>query len=151
MHGIVLLRPEKPESRDGDDQDAPRLEVLRRPPNGAGVVRDVLEDVEHGEDVERSGQRLRDRVLNDSKCIASLLAKMGDGALVSLRAEHVAEAREHRQVATARAAHLGDAAATGYRRRTEMRDGVPDDVAARPPPPMSVLDGGVNLVLGSLH
>ena len=93
---LVVLGPEKWECRHRDDRDAAGLELSRHPAKGCAVVLDVLQDVEHAENVEEARERLGDGMVHYGKSLSMLPAQIADGIRVALGAEHVAEACEHR-------------------------------------------------------
>jgi len=151
MHCIVLLGPQELERRHGDYENAAWGKVLRRPPHGATIVLDMLEHVEHREQIEGPRKGLGNRVLHHAELTPVLLAKELDRARVPFGAQHIAETRKHREVAAARTSDLGDPQAFTWRRRQESRDHLRKDLATRAPPPMTVFDRRMNVVFGSVH
>ena len=151
MSRLVLFGPEKLEGRNGQDHDAIRFEVLGGPVQGSGIVRDVLEHVEHPHHVVPPWQRFGNPVTEDLELIASLPSKIVDGARFRLRSEHLAKSGQHRQVAAAAAPdlHQSKPFRGGWRRM--LRDRGRDYLATRSPPPMLVLDGGQLVVDSSFQ
>jgi hypothetical protein len=110
------------------------------PLHGPAVVENVLEDVEHRQDVETPGYRLWNGVFDDWKFVGVFVAQQFDGARVHLRAQHGAEARQHSQVATAGASDLGNPSSSMRGHGEKPEDDLFQDVASRAPPPVTVFD-----------
>jgi len=108
MSGLVLSGPEKLKGGHGQHQDPVGLQLLGRPSHGAGIVRDVLEHVEHPNDVISLWQRVWNPVAQNVEGDALLAAQTLDGGRLGLRPQDIAKARQHGQVPAAATAHLGD-------------------------------------------
>ena len=148
MRQIVVRRPQELEGGDRQEQHAARTEVLVDPGQRAGVVLDVLENVEQTDHIERIIQRARNRGLVNLKVGIARATEL-DRALFHFHRLDIAEGAKHLQIRSGAAAHLEDL--QGRIRFEKTPDQPGQDFAPRRPPPMCLSEPGVELVVVRIH
>ncbi len=149
MNRFVLIAPEKSERGNGNHSDTSRRELRRGPAERAAIVGHMFEHIKKAEYVHAMRKRLGNSMVNRLKSIAVFAFQMIKRRGLHLRAENGSERFEHRQIAAAGAANLGDL--QGVTARTETTNRRRDDFSPGTPPPVAVFNVGVNIVLSSVQ